>query len=132
MITPRDTPLRQALRQAAALPEPRPADTFWQDFKARTALTGQETPGRLVVVGGSLLSRHWVLAAAAALVVVGLAFALLRPTAAPLQTAQMQTPQAPALSSVQEVEVLSEYSSVMIVEDIENGGTVIWVASAGP
>lgn len=128
----RETPLRNALRQAAALPESRPAAAFWLDFRARAALTMQTAPEPAAVVGGSALFRHWALAIAALLVVLGLGYAFLRPPATSVEIAQAPVAALPALSTIEEVEVFSEYSSVMIVEDIENGGTVIWVASAAP
>lgn len=132
MKNPRETPLRNALRQAAALPESRSAAAFWLGFRARAALTMQAAPETPAVVGGLALSRHWALAAAALLLVLGLGYAFLRPPAAPAEIARAPVAAPPALSTIEEVEVFSEYSSVMIVEDIENGGTVIWVASAAP
>jgi negative regulator of sigma E activity len=128
MNTKRHVPLREALRQAASLPEPRPAQEFWQDFRARAALTMQEVPER--VVGSRLASLRWAVAAAALLVLVCGVALLVRSGAGTTRVAQAPVPKPAGLSTVEEVEVFSEYSSVMIVEDSENGGTVIWVASA--
>jgi|GEM_PF-1650969 len=133
MKTNRHRPLGQALRQAAPLPEPRPAAEFWQDFRARSALTLQEAPDRVAVVGVRLTSLRWVVATAAVLVLLASVSVFLRTGPVPPQVAQAPTATATTttdLSTVQELEVFSEYSSVMIIEDAENGGTVIWVASA--
>jgi hypothetical protein len=136
MKTQRDRALAEALAKAAALPEPRSAEAFWQDFRARASLTVQETPATAAVHAGALFSLRWASVAAALLVVVG-ALTYLQPWARQTQVAERApaVPAAPSaqpalLSKVEEVDVLSEYSSVMIVEDAENGGTVIWVASA--
>ena len=120
---------RDALKAACAAPETRPAKTFWQDFRARASLTVQ---GVTTVAednaAHSLAWRPW--ASVAAAVIVLCTFFVLRQ---PVETtiASNPPPVAPAgLSKVDEVEVFSDYSSVLIVEDIENGGTVIWVAAA--
>jgi hypothetical protein len=132
MNTRRDRGLREALSQAAPLPQPRPAEEFWREFRARTALTMQTAPAPDVAdIGLRLTSWRWAAAAAALLVVLGGAVALLRTPAQAVRVASVPVAAAAtsALSKVEEVEVFSDYSSVMIVEDIENGGTVIWVAS---
>lgn len=130
MITDRERALRKALCEASSLPEPRPAAAFWQDFRARASLTVQQSSEAAAVApAGSLLSLRWASAALLLLLVVSAAVAL-HPWARPVQVATVPVPPAAALSKVEEVEVLSDYSSVMIVEDAENGGTVIWVASA--
>lgn len=134
MTTDRDRALRKALCEASSLPEPRPAAAFWQDFRARASLTVQQSPERAAVVpADGMLSWRWAGAALVLLLLVSAVVALhpwARP--GPVQVATVPLPVAPpaALSKVEEVEVLSDYSSVMIVEDAENGGTVIWVASA--
>jgi len=130
MRTNRSVPLRQALRAAAPLPDPRPATDFWQDFRARSALTMQEAPERVAVVGARLTSWRWLAATAALLVVLASLGVFLRTGPGPSPIAQAPAPAPTNLSTVQELEVFSEYSSVMILEDVENGGTVIWVASA--
>ena len=44
MSTERDRAFKKALCESAALPEPRPAAAFWQDFRARASLTVQQAP----------------------------------------------------------------------------------------
>lgn len=125
--------LKKALLEAAALPEPRPAEAFWQDFRARASLTVQQDPATAVPREGTLLSLRWASVTLGLLLALAAAIAYLHPWTAPLQVAggSAVIPPPPAtLSKVEEVDVLSEYSSVMIVEDTANGGTVIWVASA--
>lgn len=132
MKTPHETALRQALRQAAPLPAARPAESFWQDFWARAALTHQESAAAARQPAGVGLLRPWAVGALGAVVFAGLVWAWLQSAVTPGRLAQAPTPASTALSKVEEVEVFSEYSSVMIVEDIEHGGTVIWVASSTP
>jgi hypothetical protein len=130
MLTERDRALRKALYEASSLPAPRPAAAFWQDFRARASLTVQQAAEPAPARGGAALSLRWAAAALALLLLVA-AIATLRPSISPRQVAAVVVAPPPAeLSKVEEVEVLSDYSSVMIVEDAENGGTVIWVASA--
>ena len=71
--------------------------------------------------------RQWSMAAACALVV---AFVLTPLALHPPGAARRG--RAPAavsgtLSEVEEVDVLADYSSLMIVEDSENGGTLVWL-----
>lgn len=132
MNTPHETTLRQALRQAAALPAARPAESFWQDFRARSALTHQAEPAPARQAAGVGLLRPWAVGALGAMVFAGLVWAWLQSAVPSGRLAQAPAPASTALSKVEEVEVFSEYSSVMIVEDIEHGGTVIWVASSAP
>lgn len=132
MKTPHETTLRQALRQAAALPEARPAESFWQDFRAHAALTHQESAATSRRAAGIGLLRPWAVGALGAMVFAGLVWAWLQSAVTPGRLAQAPDPATTALSKVEEVEVFSDYSSVMIVEDVEHGGTVIWVASSTP
>jgi hypothetical protein len=129
MSTERDRAFKKALCESAALPEPRPAAAFWQDFRARASLTVQQAPVATASRDGALLSLRWASAAAGLLLVVGTAVTTLHPWARHLQLAEIPAVHPTVLSQVEEVDVLSEYSSVMIVEDVQNGGTVIWVAS---
>jgi hypothetical protein len=135
MSTARNRALKKALCDAATLPQPRPATAFWQDFRARASLTVQQAPEAATAPGGTLLSLRWASAALVLLLGLGAAALYLHPRLEPVQVAVAPAaPPRPALppsilSKVEEVEVLSEYSSVMIVEDAENGGTLIWVAS---
>ena len=130
MNTNRDRALQKALRETAALPEPRPAEVFWQDFRARASLTVQQDPEVAAVQDGALLSLRWASVGLALLLVLGSATLYLHPWAQPVHVASVPAALPTGLSKVEEVEVLSEYSSVMIVEDAKNGGTLIWVASA--
>lgn len=122
--------LRETLSQVSSLPPPRPCEEFWEDFRARAALTFQEAPGRAAAAGSRLASWRWALAAAALVVMLAAAVTFLRPPAGPVQVAVALPASSPALSTVQEVEVFSDYSSVMILEDSQNGGTLILIASA--
>ncbi|MBN2451118.1 MAG: hypothetical protein JXR77_12060 [Lentisphaeria bacterium] len=124
--------LRQALRQVDRPPEVRDADTFWEEFQARVALTSQQAPGQCARV---VTHSAWWHVAWACVPVVALALVLsgLRQPDLPALAAA-PLPASTVLSEVEQVDVFSDYSSVMIVEDEANGGTLIWVASmdAGP
>jgi hypothetical protein len=115
--------LRELLRQHAALPELRARDEFWSDFRARAALRPPQHP-EAVAVGwlGWLNGVRLRLAVAALAVLVALCLVLdawhgARPGAST----------STVLSSVDEVDVLVNYGSLMILQDQENGGTVVWL-----
>ena len=114
----RYTEIAQALRKQAACPPPLDRGIFWDRFKARTEFVPQQT-GPAEKVGRSPWGFAAVAAAAAAAVIV--AVAVIRGPAAASH---------PQLSKVSELDVYMDYSSVLIVEDRENRGTVIWLASA--
>jgi hypothetical protein len=131
MDTNRNKALRKALCEVSSLPEPRPAAAFWQDFRARASLTVQQASAEAAGPGRGLLSLRWAGAAAGVLLALGAAVTYLHPWVRPMQVAAVPAMQPATLSKVENVEVLSGYGSVTIVEDPENNGTVIWVASAG-
>ena len=133
MKTTTRMPLPAALREAASLPAPRPAAEFWQDFRIRAAQAGTAPvaadPAPEVTIPPGFRAWRW---AAAMVLLISLA-ATLRLARPPVARAALEPAAVSSdLSKVEEVEVFSEYSSVMIMEDLENGGTVIWVASATP
>ena len=123
MNVPAGKKLREALADACVLPAPRSSRRFWDDFRARAELTVQESAARPRAVGvpGYVRPLGACLAAAAAVLA---AISLLLPGGG--------NGGAPVLSKVDRVDVFVECDSVMIVEDTENRGTVIWLASAEP
>ncbi len=117
--------MQSALRTACKAPEPRPAAEFWAEFNRRVAAMPAEA---LPATAASLpLSFPWARPlrwAAAALVAALLTLPVLL----------RQGAQAPARnhdqanSELEEIEVFVPYSTMMIMQDRESGGTVVWLA----
>ena len=109
--------------QVAPVPPPRNREEFWADFKARAALTNQEDVAPTVARN----LRGWrvvrVVLASAAAVVALLALALI-PSAEPGANGKSAHVQ---LSEVREVELAVQYDSMMILEDAEAEGTLLWI-----
>jgi hypothetical protein len=109
----------------------RPAEDFWEDFKARASLVPQtRTAAR------PLIARSWAMAvAAAALVALVAVVGQLLPDAPESGVAQGGSAAPPQLvassrlSHVEDVQVFVDNASVTVFEDNENGGTVVFVES---
>jgi anti-sigma-K factor RskA len=101
------------LRRQSAGSGPRPAAAFWADFKARAALTRQESPE----AAGERLPSAWrwayVAAVAVAVVAVGVYV--------------MPAP-ASAVTRIKSLEVLAPHSGVIIMNDQSGKGTILWIA----
>lgn len=125
----RKAELGELLRTAAPVPE-RPATDFWEDFRARAALVPQATPSRTAAPTG-----RWLLAAASLAAAVVLVFAIALPRSGnndnSLAVASLPTPAKNGrLSRIEDVQVFVDNASVTIIEDSENGGTVVFVEAA--
>ena len=125
-MTPRRIPSdakESPFDRAAPLPPPRSREEFWADFKAHAALTNQEE----VAPATARNLRGWhvvrVVLAGAAAVVALLALALI-PSAGPGANGKSAHIQ---LSEVREVELAVQYDSMMILEDAEAEGTLLWI-----
>ena len=91
----------------------RPAESFWNEFREQ-AEAARRTPK--VIMWPTPAARLLVAAACLALITAGAL--LLRPTTGTIAS--------PVLSVTVDV----EYNSMMILEDGESGGTVLWVEEA--
>ncbi len=125
----RKTNLGELLRTTARVPE-RPAADFWEDFRARATLVPQAVPSRTAAPTG-----RWLLAAASLAAAVMLIFAIALPRSGSndgsLAVASLPTPAKNGrLSRIEEVQVFLDNASVTIIEDSENGGTVVFVEAA--
>ena len=121
--------LGELLRTATPVPE-RPAADFWEDFRARASLVPQATPSRTTAP-----AVRWLVATAALAAIVMLVFAVaqLRPEVdnSSLLVAKLPPPaRTDGLSRIEDVQVFLDNASVTIIEDSENGGTVVFVEAA--
>ncbi|MBT3289062.1 MAG: hypothetical protein HN849_31115 [Victivallales bacterium] len=126
-----ETKLRAALREVAP-PTARSSQDFWEDFRARAALVPQAAPHRAAPPVGRWL---FAVGAAAALIVAAFTISRLLPDPAARQIANVPSPPPPvsgALSQVEDVQVFEDDASVMVFEDSENGGTVVFVEASPP
>jgi hypothetical protein len=112
----------QVLREQVPQPEAPARERFWADFRARASLVPQQSAGGLTVGRSRWRSPVYAVLSAAAAVVVAVAVFRGSGSSAVQPSAK--------LSKVSELDVYMDYSSVMIVEDQQNRGTVIWMASA--
>lgn len=117
------TELCRALRDVERVPEPSPADDFWRRFRARADLIPAEGRAGRRRTRPALWPR-WVLGAATvlALAAIFLSIELSQLFSEPGHDAR--------LSRIDEVNVFMEHRSVMIMNDPEHGGTLLWVAGA--
>ena len=111
--------LKEALCQTQQPPAMRTANEFWGEFKAKARLTPQAGAAADTPVPHRAL-RPWLgpaISAAAAVLILALIYlpGLTRPREA-------------QFSEVQEVEVMVEYSGMMVMNDTRNRGTVIWLS----
>ena len=117
--------IQRELKQQASGPESPPADEFWTDFRSRLSAESRED-----VVSAPFLwfapKTAWAMAAAFAFM-LGLT-ALLLPTA-PSSSSNTVASAAvnQQVSEVEEIDVFVTYSSVMIMQDEQNGSTLVWV-----
>jgi len=120
--------LRDGLRDAAAPGEMRDREAFWAEFKARSRLVPRhcaETGSGFEAAGW----RGWTVGGgiAAALLAVTVSLWQLIPRGDDVEQVE--------LSTVEEISVFAECSSVLVFEDDENEGTLVWLAGlqqAGP
>ena len=122
MSNPDPNTLRDALKQADSPPPLRDKQEFWSDFRARAALVNREATAAIAERSRRrALVLTTVGATAVALVVL---LAILPALDAPNGPAAAD---ASRLSDVESVTVEVDYDTLMIVEDKENGGTLIWM-----
>ena len=132
--------LRELL-DAAPAPEsmankPMDAEEFWTKFRARASLTHQdsvadEAESRVPI--SPFVRWRWLAPAMAAVVIAF--FGVWRqpqsPVVADSGDVVEQDLSTEQLCEVREVEVFVDYASVMIMQDDENGGTILLLADAG-
>ena len=110
--------IRAGLREAFPSAVPPPAPAFWARFRAKAALAPlPAAPARR----HSAWRPLWASAVAGAGAVALLALA-------PWFLRNGQARPAGALSGVEDLSVYGEYSSIFIIQDGENQGTIVWVA----
>ncbi|MDT8388996.1 MAG: hypothetical protein RRC34_00620 [Lentisphaeria bacterium] len=112
-----DNLLKESLKASDQAFRFRGKDAFWAEFKARAAATPQD--GLSPVPAPRLFAQTWIRAAAAVLV-LGVSGVL----SVKMMT-QAENPE--KVSTVQEVDILMDYSSVVILEDTDHGGTFVWI-----
>ena len=128
----RETKLGAALREVAP-PTARSSEDFWDDFRARAALVPQAAPHRAAPPVG-----RWLFAVGSAAALVVAVFAISRLLPGPAGEGRIaNVPSLPntvsgALSQVEDVQVFQDDASVMVFEDSENGGTVVFVEASPP
>jgi len=105
-----DNKLDQALARQKPGVEPRPADEFWADFKARARLRTQDAPAR------PRQALAWVtpLACAAALVLA-------------VGVYMLSPPRDINGDVIKSVEVVASHSAVFIMEDKESKSAIVWI-----
>ena len=112
MTTMQEWPdIKQAMdgcRQAPPLPD---RDAFWADFRSRAQGCARQPPAPS--------PARWVAAAALALVLASLPFALLR------------VPPAGAANVINALDVQVAHQAVLIMDDAPSRGTVLWIVTAG-
>ena len=97
-------------------PPPTDGNEFWSDFKARASLANQESVADAPLHG----SFHWVVAARALAGVV--LFAIMIAGAVFYVASREEGPNA-----VEYVEVIASHGGVLIMNDEESDGTILWV-----
>ena len=120
MKAPSKKVIIQELRGFRGSPAPPPATEFWGTFRARAQDIPQETP--VLQREERAAARWWLGAGGLAGATVVLVLALALEIRAPVPTEPQR------LSKVDEVTVHVDYDSMMIVEDAEYEGTVVWIA----
>lgn len=113
--------LRTGLRQIAEPPPPRDRDEFWQDFRVRAALVPQQQVSIRRSRSGISIGLWGALAGGGA-VLVAAALAI-----SSLVTQHNETSLA-GVSRVEEIDVFADCSSVLVFEDTDNRGTLVWLA----
>lgn len=102
-----------AKRPAATQRPARGRDEFWSDFAARARLVRQEEPAAAMPAFPRL---RWAYAAAVAVLVVGLAVWFPFRKAEPV-----------AANPIRSFEVIAPHTGVIIMEDEQDRGTILWV-----
>lgn len=95
-------------------PDPPPADAFWPAFRGRARPRAE--PFGAVPPAPYLL--RWAAAAAVLLAAVGIGFYVLAPPSAAAGT-----------GVVRSLSVTGPYDSVLVVEDADQRGTIVWIRS---
>jgi len=116
--------VQDAIRQQYRAPVTRDKQEFWSDFRARAEL-GPGPQAETPASSGVLVRRlSWALAACLATALLITALAYRTQTGAGQAYAQR--------SQIEEVQVFVPCASVMIMQDAESGGSVVWLADLEP
>lgn len=111
------TKIREALKATDHPPALRSVGDFWADFKSRAAHVPQDGVRVLPSPRVFTQARIRVAAAAAVLAVSGI-----------VALQFLDHPEnAGKVSAVQAVDVFTDYSSLLILEDTDHGGTFVWI-----
>jgi len=111
--------IRASLRDQETASPPQEKTVFWSEFRNRVArLTADEQPAPVLTFWPQVQRGIW--AAAALFAIVGIIGLSLRTTDPGNKSALM--------SEVQEINVAGPYSSIMVMRDVETGGTLVWVS----
>lgn len=117
--------VRKVLQQEFHTPATRSEGDFWSDFRVRAEL-GPGPEGKAVASPGVIPRRFgWVLAVCIVLAVVVTSLMIHKRTSGPGEMTALR-------SEVEEIEIFVPYTSVMIVQDAESGGSVVWLADLNP
>lgn len=109
--------LGKALKAAEPVPPVRTDDDFWTEFKARAAHVPQD--GWRLVPAPHFVVQTWLRAAAAVVILAVSGFLSI--------TLMDRSENTGKVSNVQAVDVFMEYSSIVILEDSDHGGTFVWI-----
>lgn len=114
--------LRKGLQVAAPPAEMRGKDAFWADFQARSRDVPQLGADGLRRDLGALFRHPWgILAGATAMLLAG---GILARWLLP----DFRPPPMAVVSTVEEIDVFTECSSVLVFEDADNRATLVWLA----
>mgnify|MGYP006275680451 CR=1 FL=1 len=109
--------INTAIRELQQPPPMRNSDKFWNEFKARAAITPQTGTG-------TAAPRRKITWPRAVSIITGLAVLLVLAVLFLPRDGNHDTTQ---LSEVEEIDISVDYSGVMVMQDAQNGGTVVWV-----
>lgn len=113
--------IRKRIRAKYAAPSPRDGKAFWREFRTRAVQDGSDAaPVRVPLSRAPRIPLVWAAAAVLIGVVSAVVLVKLRLETTPPRTAR----QVPA---VEEIEVFVPYTSMMIMQDAEDAGSIVWV-----
>ena len=118
-----DRELKRLLEDQQRIPPMTDATEFWAKFRARAELVPQVEPSAPGRDQARAFWPRWGLAGVTVATLLLLMLTIEMPLWRGPDGAERQ-----ALSKVDQVDVFVDYASMMIVEDSENGGTLVWLA----
>ncbi len=125
MKPPKWNDIQKALREGVPPPPVRDETEFWSDFRARAELGPGPDAEATVARAGLPWRLGWTLAVSAVVCIVAVSvFRTRTPSPHALTTTTR--------SEVEDIEVFVPYTSMMIMQDVSSGGSVVWLADLDP